>query len=294
MNDLTEAFAGYLRERRLTANTRESYLHDVAEYLAHLERSSGASPFEADRGTVRAYLEHLGELGRSASTIARHLASLRAFYRYLDRERLIKRDPTEDVPQPHSEREAPNVLSPAEVERLLQSVAGDEPADRRDRAMLEALYGTGIRVSELCGLDLADLNLSVGYLRCQEGSRERVVPLGRMAIKALTDYLERARALFLGEGDESAVFLNQRGGRLTRQGCWKIIKARAEAAGLGRRLTPHTLRHTFAVHLLENGADLRAVQKMLGHMNAATTQVYARLTFVGQLREVYAKAHPRA
>lgn len=293
MTNLSEGFAGYLRERRLAANTRESYLRDLGEYLTYLERLVETDVLRADRGTVSGYLEHLKGLGRSPGTVARHLASLRSFYRFLDRERLVERDPTEDIAPPRTERAAPAVLSPAEVERLLEAANGEEPADRRDRAILEVLYGTGLRVSELCGLDVADLNLSVGYVRCREANRERVVPLGRLAVRALDVYLTQARRVLV-RGEVPALFVNQRGGRLTRQGCWKIIRARAEAVRLGKRLTPHALRHSFAVHLLENGADLRAVQKMLGHVNAATTQAYARLTGVGQLREVYAKAHPRA
>lgn len=294
MENLAAAFAGYLAERRLAANTCEAYLRDLADYLAYLQRGAALGAQEADGGTIAAYLAHLAAEGRSASTVARHLASLRAFYRYLDRERLVRRDPTETVSQPRAEREAPAVLAADEVVRLLSSVEGDEPAQRRDRAMLEVLYGAGLRVSELCALDLDDLNLSVGFVRCREGGRERVVPLGRLAIRALQAYVGEARAALTRGGDERSLFVNQRGARLTRQGCWKIIGARAKAAGLEGRLTPHTLRHSFAVHLLENGADLRAVQKMLGHVNAATTQVYAKLTGVGQLREVYTKAHPRA
>lgn len=295
LRDLVEAFAAHLSERRLSANTRESYLHDIGDYLGYLEANGLTDPTAADLDSVTRYLEALTAQGRSPSTVARHLASLRAFYRYLDRERLVERDPTEGVATPRTERGTPAVLSPAEVERLLKAVDGEEVADRRDRAMLEVLYGTGMRVSELCALDLGDLNLAVGYVRCREGQRERVVPLGRLATKAVQSYLDGAWTVLVGdEPGTQALFLNQRGGRLTRQGCWKIIKARAKEAGLEGRLTPHTLRHSFAVHLLENGADLRSVQRMLGHLNAATTQVYARLTAVGQLREVYAKAHPRA
>lgn len=297
MPDLAVAFTGYLEERRLSANTRESYQRDVRSFLAYLAGTGGRSPLAADPATISAYLATLREQGRSPSTVARNLASLRAFYRFLDRQRLIAEDPTERTPTPRATREAPAVLTPAEVERLLAGAEGDQPADRRDRALLEVLYGTGVRVSELCALDVEHLNLSVGYVRCGEGGqggRERVIPLGRPAVKAVQLYLTEARATFLAGRSEAALFLNQRGGRLTRQGCWKILKARARGVGLEDRLTPHTLRHSFAVHLLENGADVRAVQKMLGHVNAATTQVYARLTGLGQLREVYAKAHPRA
>ncbi len=294
MPDLAKSFAGHLAECRLSANTRESYLHDVVDYLSYLERNRLGTPLGVDAAAVTSYLGHLEARGRSPSTVARHLASLRAFYRYLYRERLIERDPTEKVPAPRAERAAPSVLTPDEVERLLRAAAGHKAGDRRDLAMLEVLYGAGIRVSELCALDVDDLNLSIGYVRCREESRERVVPLGRLALKALEDYLALARPELLKGREERALFVNQRGGRLTRQGCWKIIKARARAANLEERLTPHTLRHSFAVHLLENGADLKAVQKMLGHVNAATTQIYARATRVGQLREVYAKAHPRA
>ncbi|MGE5553181.1 MAG: tyrosine recombinase [Betaproteobacteria bacterium] len=294
MPDLVQAFANYLRERRLSVSTLESYLHDVGEYLDYLQRQGLQSPLGADAGAVAGYLADLSARGRSTSTVARHLASLRAFYRYLDRQRLVNCDPTENAVAPHLERPTPAILTPAEVEHLLNAAAGDEASDRRDRAMLEVLYATGMRVSELCALNLDDLNLSVGYVRCRQGGRERVLPLGQMAIKALETYVDSARPALVRGREEPSLFVNQRGGRLTRQGCWKIIKARARAANLEDRLTPHTLRHSFAVHLLENGADLRVVQRLLGHVNTAATQFYARLTGLGQLREVYAKAHPRA
>jgi integrase/recombinase XerD len=292
--DLAEAFAGYLKERRLAANTLASYLHDVGEYLAYLERKGARGPLEADAGAVAGYLGELAARGRSSSTVARHRASLRSFYRYLDRQRLVSRDPTERLDLPRACRGAPTVLSVAEVERLFSGVAGEEPAARRNRAMLEVLYGTGVRVSELCALDLDDLNLEVGYLRCREGGRERVLPVGHPAAKALGAYLQAARPALVRDEAARALFVNQRGQRLTRQGCWKIIKAQAKAVCLEDRLTPHTLRHSFAVHLLENGADLRVVQRLLGHLNAATTQLYAQLAKPGSLRETYAKAHPRA
>ncbi|MGE5508025.1 MAG: site-specific tyrosine recombinase [Chitinophagales bacterium] len=291
--NLAEAFGSYLSERRLTRNTRECYLRDVTDFLVYLGRG-GRGALEADAAGVTGYLETLRSQGRSPATLARHLASLRAFYHYLDRERLIARDPTEDVAPPKAERVNPLVLTPEEVERLLAGAADDDPASWRDRAMLEVLYGTGLRVSELCALDVGDVGLSVGFVKCREGSRERVIPLGRMALAALEKYLNEGRPALTGDPSEAALFVNQRGGRLTRQGCWKIIKGRARAAGITAKLTPHTLRHSFAVHLLENGADLRAVQKMLGHVSPSTTQVYARMTVAGQLREVYAKAHPRA
>lgn len=290
---MASAFESYLSERRLSRNTRECYLRDVSGFLTHLA-GAGRGALEVDLAGVTAYLEILRSRGRSPATLARNLASLRAFYHFLDRERLIDRDPTEDVKPPKAERGTPLVLTAEEVERLLGGAGGDEPADERDRAMLEVLYGTGLRVSELCALDVPDVSLSVGFVKCREGSRERVVPLGRMALAALESYLKVGRVALVGDPAEFALFVNQRGGRLTRQGCWKIIKARARRAGVSARLTPHTLRHSFAVHLLENGADLRAVQKMLGHVSPTTTQVYARMTGAGQLREVYAKAHPRA
>lgn len=296
MEDLAGKYLSYLvEERRLSRNTRESYQRDLENYLSFLREFGRSRPESADNRDIQSYLTYLSGEGKSSSTVARHLASLRSFYTYLDRLRLVDRNPALEVDPPKSERQAPRVLGIEEVERLLRQEARADASGNRDRALLEVLYGSGIKVSELIELDVTDLELEMGYLRAGRGGRsERVVPLGRAAITALTAYTQGgARNALLRDEQCTALFLNHHGQRLTRQGCWKILKACAVHAGIVKDITPNVLRHSFAAHLVTNGADLRSVQEMLGHKNIATTQVYARMG-KAKLREVYSKAHPRA
>ncbi|HEY8449823.1 MAG TPA: site-specific tyrosine recombinase XerD, partial [Bacillota bacterium] len=279
MSELIREFIEYLDvERGLAENTLESYsrdLHNYAEFLAKGDRSLE----RASRATILAYLSELQKEGRATSTIARRLAALKAFYQYLVRERRIDSDPTENLESPKQRKRLPKVLSVGEVERLLAQPDGRTPAGLRDRAMLELLYATGIRVSELVSLDVADVNLDGGFIRCRgKGGKERLVPMGSVAVRAVRDYLERGWPRLSRHPDEHALFVNQHGRRLTRQGFWKILKKYARQAGVAKEITPHTLRHSFATHLLENGADLRAVQEMLGHADISTTQIYTHIT----------------
>jgi integrase/recombinase XerD len=240
------------------------------------------------------YLLHLQTQGKATATIARRLAALKAFYQFLVREKRIKNDPTANLESPKLEKRLPKVLTVSEVERLLGQPDLVQPAGIRDRAMLELLYATGIRVSELVSLSLADVSLDMGYIKCEgKGSKERIVPLGTIAIRSCREYLQAARAKLVKERPESALFVNHHGHRLTRQGFWKIVKKYAHDARVDKEITPHTLRHSFATHLLENGADLRSVQEMLGHADISTTQIYTHVTR-GHLKEVYARTHPRA
>ena len=294
MKKLIHEFINYLSvERGLAMNTLESYGRDLRQYSEFLETDESELD-SVSRATVVNYLLYLQGQGKATATIARRLAALKAFYQFLVREKRIIQDPTANLESPKLEKRLPKVLTVGEVERLLAQPDPAQPAGIRDRAMLELLYATGIRVSELVSLDVQDVNLELGYIRCAgKGSKERIVPLGTLAIQSCRDYLGGARARLVRDREESALFVNHHGHRLTRQGFWKIVKKYADDAKIEKEITPHTLRHSFATHLLENGADLRSVQEMLGHADISTTQIYTQVT-KGRLKEVYAKAHPRA
>jgi integrase/recombinase XerD len=294
MKKLIHEFIHYLSvERGLAMNTLESYGRDLRQYSQYLETDDEELD-SVSRNTIVNYLLYLQSQGKATATIARRLAALKAFYQFLVREKRIENDPTANLESPKLEKRLPKVLSVAEVERLLAQPDPSQPAGMRDRAMLELLYATGIRVSELVSLNVSDVNLPMGYIRCAgKGSKERIVPLGSLAIQSCQEYLELARGRLVKDRDEPALFVNHHGHRLTRQGFWKIVKKYAEDARIEKEITPHTLRHSFATHLLENGADLRSVQEMLGHADISTTQIYTHVT-KGRLKEVYARAHPRA
>ncbi|HEY8344494.1 MAG TPA: site-specific tyrosine recombinase XerD [Bacillota bacterium] len=299
MYSYLQDFINYLSvERGLAPNTLESYGRDLNQYLTYLKEKKGlksaAELSSTTQATVAGYLLSLQAKGRATSTISRSLAAIKSFYHFLAREMLIPRDPTANLEAPKQEKRLPKVLSVEDVLKLLEQPDLKTPAGIRDRAMLEVLYATGLRVSELVSLRLTDLNLEEGYIRCLgKGSKERIIPLGSVAVKYLQFYLNHARKFLATTPDEEILFLNHHGHGLTRQGFWKIIKKYAEKLGIADQITPHTLRHSFATHLLENGADLRAVQEMLGHVDISTTQIYTHLTR-GRLKEVYDKAHPRA
>ena len=244
--------------------------------------------------TIISYLLHIQGKGLATSTISRNLASLKSFFHFLVRENILSSDPTLNLESPKQQKKLPQVLTTKEVSMLLSIPDLKTIAGLRDKAMLEMLYATGLRVSELTGLDCKDVDLEFGYVKCLgKGSKERIVPLGSVAIRVLKDYLQRGRTELVSAAGCDAIFLNHHGKRLTRQGFWKIIKKYAESLGTEKTITPHTLRHSFATHLLENGADLRAVQEMLGHADISTTQIYTHLTR-SRLRKVYDQTHPRA
>ena len=300
--DWLPEFLEYLRvERGLAANTLESYGRDLRQFATYVEAHAparavgGDSAEEAvERATIVAYLLDLESSGKAMATIARRLAALRAFYQFLVRERHVRRDPTADLSSPRLKRRLPRVLTVAEVERILAQPDTATAAGLRDRAMLELLYATGIRVSELTSLNTTDVDLDGSLVRCVgKGNKERIIPMGGAAVDALTAYLAHGRRRFVRSQSGRSLFLNHHGQRLTRQGFWKIVKKYAELAHITKAITPHTLRHSFATHLLENGADLRSVQEMLGHADISTTQIYTHVTR-GRLHEVYAKSHPRA
>ena len=284
-------------ERGLARNTLDAYRTDLLQFGAFLAgRERGAT--EAERADVADFLADLatgnGHPPCSPATISRKAACLRSFYRHLRREELVKRDPTATLSGPAKSRKLPHVLSYAEIKRLLDSAQGADPIPLRDRALLEVMYGCGLRASETIGLEVTDVDLRRGFVRPHgKGSKERIVPIGREAAGAVTRYLRSGRPQLVGSRPEPKLFVNFRGGPLTRQGLYKIIQRHAKEVGLDGRMSPHTLRHSFATHLLSGGCDLRSVQEMLGHADVSTTQLYTHLSGE-RIKEVYFKAHPRA
>ncbi|RAS79306.1 site-specific tyrosine recombinase XerD [Priestia endophytica] len=297
MNLTIEDFIHYLVvERGLSPNTIESYKRDLVKYAEYLKKVETVSSFEeVTREHIIAFMRYMMENGKSSKTIARHIASIRSFHQFLLREHIMDKDPSVHIETPQVERTLPKVLSPDEVEALLTAPDESTPFGRREKAMLELLYATGIRVTELMNLNVEDVHMTMGFVRCiGKGDKERIVPMGKMASEALQKYIEESRPKLLKRNQkEEALFLNHHGRRLTRQGFWKILKKLALSAQIEKELTPHTLRHSFATHLLENGADLRAVQEMLGHADISTTQIYTHVT-KKRLKDVYNEFHPRA
>ncbi len=288
-------------ERGLSANTLQAYRADLRRYLAFLDRRDIHRPEEVDEAAIRSFLASLSastygddERAYTARSVARTLSAVRSFHRFLLRERTTSRDPAAGVRQPKLPRALPHPITVDEVARLLDAPREGSPAGLRDRALLELLYGSGLRVSELVGLDVDDVDLEEGAVRVMgKGGKEREVPVGRFGREAVEAWLGRARPGFATGLSRGALFLNQRGGRLSRQSVNRILASHARSAGIERRVTPHTLRHSFATHLLEGGADVRVVQELLGHASVATTQIYTLLT-EEHLREVYYTSHPRA
>ena len=293
--DYLKGYEGYLTaEKRASENTCSSYLRDVRQFLDYCARE-GLTAAAATTEELERYVRYLASRGKSAATVTRAMASLKSFYGYLMRGGYVSSNPARSVAPARAERKLPQILTSKEVELFLEQPERTDPKGCRDHAMLELLYATGIRVSELIDLNVDDLNLSGGFLRCagKGRSKERIIPLYAAAIRALTEYLRDVRPQLLESADEPALFVNMTGKRMSRQGFWKIIKSYQEKAGIQKEITPHTLRHSFAAHLLENGADLRSIQEMLGHADISSTQIYAQL--VNQkLKDVYIKAHPRA
>ena len=294
MKDFVLKFLDFLeKDKRLSLNTLQSYRRDIEQYITYLNEIKLQNIANTNKTTVIAYLLHLQKKGRATSTISRNLASIRSFYQYLTKNGVINADPTEELESPKVEKKLPQILSTKEVELLLDQPKCDDLKGFRDKAMLELLYATGIRVSELICLDVSDINLEMGFIKCNKGTRERMIPIGSLSIQAISEYLAKSRNLLIQRNDEKALFVNVNGKRLTRQGFWKIIKLYKNQAKINKDITPHTLRHSFAAHLLENGADLRSIQEMLGHSDISSTQVYAQIA-KNRIKEVYKKTHPRA
>ena len=295
MDSFADRFLNYMvAEQGLARNTLEAYGRDLARYVDHLSAARVDDPDRVKMSHVVGFMKALRESGLSPRSRARCLTVLRMYHRFLVREGLTKKDPTARLEMPKIWNRLPEVLSEAEVEVLLGRPRLDKPLGVRDAAMLEVLYATGLRVSELMGLRVNSINLEAGYLVAMgKGSKERLVPLGEYAVEILSRYISGARGDLMRGGASPFLFLNRSGRPLTRQGFWKVLKKYARQAGIEKRITPHTIRHSFATHMLERGADLRSVQELLGHAKLSTTQIYTHVD-TKRLRKIYERYHPRA
>ncbi len=294
MTDYIAQYRTYLtEEKHASANTLSSYIRDLNQFQTWLMHRGSMDLRKVKKETISEYLQYLTQQGKSPATVTRGTASLKSFYTYMVQAGHMKSNPAKTVTAVKVDRKVPEILTSKEVELFLEQPKCVDEKGYRDHAMLELLYATGIRVSELIGLDVSDVNLTVGFIRCRGKDKERIIPLYQAAIKALQDYVRDIRPRIVASEDEEALFVNMSGERMSRQGFWKIIKYYQEKAEIEKDITPHTLRHSFAVHLLQNGADLRSIQEMLGHADISSTQIYTHI-MKKQLNDVYHKAHPRA
>ena len=293
MEKALHSFVFYLHNvKKVSENTIQSYQQDLRGLIDFLHHKKVKDMSHVTRTHLNGYLLYLEGQRFTAATIARKIASVRSFYHFLYREGWVQEDFSEMLHAPRVEKKLPEILTQEQVEKLLEAPRGTEPKQLRDKAMLELLYATGIRVTELVSLKLSDINLPMGFLVCGEGDRERVVPFGAQAKMALLAYAAGARNELVKDNGEKTLFVNCSGKPMSRQGFWKLVKYYAEEAGIGQDITPHTLRHSFAAHLVENGADLCSVQEMMGHSDISSTKIYANVDH-SRIREVYRRAHPR-
>ena len=293
-HELLEQYRQYLiTVKNASSNTENSYMRDLRQLQSYLSGELKISLTDADEPSLRNYLDYLRDSGKSASTLSRNIASWKNFYQFLLQRSLIEENPAAHMNSEKSEQKLPSILTSREVELLLQQPQTTEAKGIRDKAMLELMYATGIRVSELIGLNLTDVNFASGSIRCSSKNHERFIPMYPYAMSILSDYVEKTRPLMMISAERDALFVNMNGERMSRQGFWKIVKSYQQKANIKKEITPHTLRHSFAAHLLENGADLHSVQKMLGHSDISTTMMYTKLV-PNLIRDVYRQAHPRA
>lgn len=286
-------FLEFIKEdKKLSENTLQSYKRDLVQFEEYVD-SNKHNFLKMTEEDMKQYFKHLQEIGKKTSTISRNIASIRSFYQFLVRNKKIKRDPTEKIQSPKVEKKAPCVLSSQEVELLLEQPKNIDLKGIRDKAMLEFAYATGMRVTEIISLDIDDVNLKDGLVTCRNGARQRNIPLGSLSLKALAEYIENSRPILIKDENIKALFVNTNGKRLTRQGFWKIVKYYKEQAHITKDITPHVLRHSFATHLLQNGADLKSIQTMLGHSDISSTQVYMQFQDES-IKNIYKHAHPRA
>lgn len=294
MKDFCADFSGYLiQQKSVSASTLDSYVRDAEHYLLFLQNKGIDQPAEANSKVILNYIDELKHNNRSSATITRNIASLRSFYQFLILSKQAEINPAKTIRLEKLPKKFPQILSGKEIELLLSQPDNNEPKGCRDKAMLELLYATGIRVSELVELNIGDINLRTGMLSCSNGRAERTIPVYPTAISAVSDYIMRVRPQMITQDGGQALFINLSGRRLTRQGFWKIVKGYAEQAEIVKEITPHTLRHSFALHLLENGAELKDIQAMMGHADISSTQVYVHL-LNDHFKEVYNQCHPRA
>lgn len=294
MVNVVEGYADFLVQvKHASNNTISSYMRDIHQFAHYLDQVAGKNVLEVDQEGISAYIHWLSDRGKSSATVARSLASLKGFYQYILAQGLLDRSPVYNISFEKTEKKLPQILTGKEVERLLDQPKCTDMKGYRDKAMLELLYATGIRVSELISLEISDVSLPGGFIRCASHDKVRIIPLYSAAVRALSSYIHDIRPKLIASPRETALFVNLNGERMSRQGFWKIIKYYQEKAQIDKDITPHTLRHSFAAHLLENGADLRSIQEMLGHSDISSTQIYAQV-IKQNLKSVYNKYHPRA
>ena len=294
MLDLVRAYENYLTKvKQSSFNTVASYMRDVKQFALWLQEYIAVEIVDASQENISAYLSYLEKEGRSAATVSRNLASLKNFYSYVVSTGFMEKTPVTDIHVDRGEKKSPQILTGKEIELLLSQPVCVDAKGYRDKAMLEVLYATGIRVTELISLDVSDVNLELGVIKCAGTKKARAIPLYPAALKALTVYLDNARSGMIADLDEQALFVNVNGARMSRQGFWKVLKHYQATAHIQKEITPHTLRHSFAVHLLENGADIGSVQELMGHSDISSTQIYKQM-INQKLKHVYAQCHPKA
>ncbi len=293
MNTDITRFIYYLHNVKKTSNNTElSYRRDLVKFYKYAEEKGARSLKDIVKKDLDEYIEYLMKMEMSPSSISRNVASIRALYKFLIQEGDLEENIASQVETPRIKRKTPEILSDSDVVKLLEQPNGASAKELRDRAMLELMYATGIRVSELISLTIEDINFSIGYIVCKDNTKERSIPFGKEAKKALIKYMKEGRLKLLQDEESNLLFVNYFGNSMSRQGFWKILKHYATKAGINQTITPHTLRHSFAAHLIENGADMKSVQEMLGHSDISTTQIYANIN-QQHIRDVYARAHPR-
>ncbi len=291
MELIIQDFIEYLKSRQVSKNTLVSYERDINQLVAHLNQV-GKKMVDAKEEDLQNYVVYMQTVGKSNATISRSVASIKAFYKYLLKNKVIEENITEGLVAPKVEKKELSILTPKEVECLLEQPSSDDLKGQRDKAMLEVLYATGIRVTELISIRIADVNLNAGYIKVKKKNKERTIPVGNVALKCLKEYVENVRPLLIKTEEEETLFINANGQKMTRQGFWKILKQYKDQAKIDKELTPHTIRHSFAVHLLQNGAEVKMVQEILGHTDVASTLMYTQMADM-KLRDEYLKAHPR-
>jgi integrase/recombinase XerD len=294
MDEALLKFIDYLENvKKSSQNTILSYQRDLQKLVEYCRSHDLMQLKKINETNLNSFVLYLEKEGRATSTISRNIASMRSFFHFLFKQGFIIEDPSEKLKSPKIEKKVPDVLTAEEVDLLLRQPSDSNVKGLRDKAMLEVLYATGIRVSELINLAIDDINIYLGYIRCQDDKKERIIPMGNVAKEALKQYIEQARHVMLKDKYQKILFVSCLGEPMSRQGFWKVIKYYANKANINKKITPHILRHSFATHLVENGADLKSVQEMLGHSDISTTQIYAKMNS-NKIKEVYTKAHPRA
>lgn len=294
MLDLIHAYENYLTKvKQASSNTIASYMRDIKQFDVWLRQSEGKDVIDAEQVNISDFFAYLQDDGRSSASVSRMLASLKNFYAYLVSSGFLEKSPVTSIRIERGQKKLPQILTGREIELLLAQPVCVDAKGFRDKAMLEVMYATGIRVSELIDLDIDDVNLELGIIKCNSTKKSRVIPLYPAALRALSIYVREVRGALIASPDESALFVNVSGSRMSRQGFWKILKHYQETAKIDKEITPHTLRHSFAVHLLENGADLGSLQELMGHSDISSTQMYTQL-INQKLKSVYEKCHPKA